>query len=441
MSACKDKKRNFANIEDYNADGRAPKLPNFKPKSRKDNEAALLRQKLSLEETGQKLIDGLVIDDKNVARRAFGNQAPPLPESTYDEVYQDAVDSSALPEAIYNAAYTRGSLLNAVEEAKKYQEAGAEFERIDRRIRSEEELAAQRSKWTILKGQTVNLPWFDPRMFPPDGTAVFFGRRRSGKSWMMRHLLYLYKHIYRGVIILTNTEQNQFWSAHVPSRFIHKYDPFVIQKIIERQRAVVAWNALNADNPDKQINPLIMIILDDVVSGDMHHDPYLNALFYEGRHSGMCIMISTQHPKALPPGVRSNADLAVIYPMWSEHDLDTIRTQYCTFFEDKNDFYYLARETTQDHTCLCLFLGDPTINPINALYKFKACDPGAFVAGAKEFWENDAEHRKKKLEAMAAILTNTELSGGSQVHGGAPIDMHWLVDDSETEALIQMATF
>lgn len=441
MAASNGKKVNFANIEEYNRDGKTPKVPMLQPKSRFDNPDAVLKQKLFLDETGTKLINGLVTDNSTVARRAFGNQAPPLPPKTYDDVYEDAVDSSALPESVYNSYYTRGGILQTIEDAKAYQEAGAEFDRIDRRVRSEQELQQLRSKWTILKGQTVILPDFDPRMFPPDGTVVFFGRRRAGKSWMMRDLLYIYRHIYRGVIILTNTEQNQFWSAHVPSRFIHKYDPFVIQKIIERQRAVVAHNALYADSPDQQINPLLLIILDDVVSGDMHHDANLNALFYEGRHSGMCIMISTQHPKALPPGVRANADLAVIYPMWSENDLDTIRTQYCTFFEDKHDFYYLARETTQNHQCLCLFLGDPTINPIQSLYKYKAKDPGAFIAGAKEFWENDAEHRKKKLEAMAAILKNNNLSGNSVVSGSAPADMHWLVDDSDTENLIRMATF
>lgn len=433
--------KNWADLQNWNKDGKPIDVPDFKPLSRKNNPEKLQKQKLKLEEDAIALQNALIRDPSTVARRATGNQAPPLPMQTVYDVQDDEVESSALPEDIFNVNYVRGGMLKTIAEAEEFQKAGASEERVDRRVRTEDELLALRAKYTVLKGQTLVLPEWNPLMFPPDGTAVFFGRRRAGKSWMVRHLLHIYRHLYRGVIVLTNTEQNDFWAKHVPSRFIHRYDPFVIQKIIEHQRALVAWNILHADNPDLIKNPYIAIVLDDVVSGNMHHDPQLNQLFFEGRHSGMAIFITTQHPKALPPGVRSNADLAVIYPMWAEHDLDSIREQYCTFFEDKKDFNYLVRETTADRQCLIIFLGDPTVNPIQSVYRFKADDPGPFLLGAKEFWEGDAEAKKKKMEAMAAILTNNNLSGNAQTSGGAPIDMHWLVDDTETNDLIRAATF
>lgn len=433
--------KNWADLQNWNKDGKPIEVPDFKPLSRKNNPDEIQKQKLKLEEEALALQDALVRDPSTVARRATGNQGPPLPMQTVYEVQDDEVESSALPEALFNVNYVRGGMLRTIAEAEEFQKEGASADRVDRRVRSDEELLELRSKFTVLKGQTLILPEWNPLMFPPDGTAVFFGRRRAGKSWMVRHLLSIYRYLYRGVIVLTNTEQNDFWDKHVPSRFIHRYDPFVIQKIIERQRAVMAWNWLNADSPDQIINPYIAIVLDDVVSNNMHHDPQLNQLFFEGRHAGMAIFITTQHPKALPPGVRSNADLAVVYPMWAEHDLDSIREQYCTFFEDKKDFNYLVRETTANRQCLVIFLGDPTVNPIQSVYRFTADDPGPFLLGAKEFWEGDAEAKKKKMMAMANILNNKTLSGASDVSGAAPRDMHWLVDDSETNALIRAATF
>jgi len=38
-------------------------------------------------------------------------------------------------------------------------------------------------------GRTMQIRQFDINAFKPDYTLVFYGRRRSGKSFLMRHLL------------------------------------------------------------------------------------------------------------------------------------------------------------------------------------------------------------------------------------------------------------
>lgn len=439
--AAQDKKKNYADLKSWESDGKPFKPISYKPVSRRNDQSKLNRQALQIDKEGDRVLDPVISNPKVVARSAFGNTAPPIPLQDLAEVYEDVRDSSAPSEKEYNAAYIRGVPIAQSQDAEARQKKGAEIDRVNRNKLTDEEIDARRSEYMVLKGQSLELPWWDPLMFPHDGTAIFYGRRRSGKSWMVRHLIHQYKHIYRAVLVLTNTDQNDFWAAHVPFRFIHKYDPFVVGKIIAHQKAVIAHNKLNAENPERLINPYIAVILDDVVSRNMQHDETLNALFYEGRHSKIAVFVTTQHPKALPPGVRNNADLAVIYPQWSEHDMDSIREQYCTFFENKHDFNLMLLENTKDHQCIIIFLGDPTIKNIQSLYVYKADDPGPFAVGSREFWEGDNEERKRRWEAQAALLNNNSAAGNPGTPGGAPSGMHWLVDDTETDSLINASTF
>ncbi len=435
-----NKKKNWADPESYKQKGKPFKQVDFKPVSRLNDPEKIIRQRMAMDRAALKQSAPLVYNRKIVAVEPTGNQAPGIPLDEVRDMYEDSVESSALSDASYNAGYVRGNILEYISEAEKLQQEGKEYDRIDRTIRSEEEVEALRGEYRVLKGQSLNLPWWKPNMFPPDGTAVFFGRRRSGKSWLARELIYYYRHVYRIVIVITNTQQNDFWSDHVPFRFIHQYDQFVIRKIIEHQRAVIAHNKLNANNPSAIINPFIAVVLDDVVSDDLHHDPMLKQLFYEGRHNKIAIFITTQHPKALPPGVRANADLAVIFPQWAIGDQDAIREQYCNFFEDKEDFHMMLQEYTEDRHCVVFFLGDPTIRQLQALYVYKSSEPPAFITCSKEAWKNDDEHKRKYLEAQARILYAKGAAGNPSDSDALP-GMHWLVDDSETDNLIATATF
>ena len=427
-------------LQSLENEGFEVEVPEFKPvgpqtkfTKRREN------QERQLEQLGMKL-DQMTENPDKIARSVSGNSAPPVPLQTVHEWMQAFAQSSAYPGTVYDALYRSGIILRAKQEAEDLANEGRTLPRLATLL-SEEELEAVKAQFIVPRGSHVELPEWDPGMFPMDGTMVLFGKRRSGKSWLVREVLSRYRLHYRQVIVLTNTQQNDFWPAHVPFRFIHKYDPFVVSKILDHQKAILAWNELNADNPGAIVNPFMAIVLDDVVSKDMHHDPLLNELFYEGRHSDISIFITTQHPKALPPGVRANADAAIIFPMRSSHDEEAIRDQYCNFFEDKMDFRRTLIEYTHDHACLVVFLADTSALPIEQLYTYRSKDPGPFVCCAAEYWKGDADHKKAFYEAWAAKLNMTVGNNGPEQKGSPASGFQFLVNDSETDSLIQELTF
>lgn len=96
---------------------------------------------------------------------------------------------------------------------------------------------------------------------------------------------------------MTRTPQNHFWQQHFPAQWIVKgYDPFRIKQMLDMQAYRLAVG---------EENPLFLLVLDDIVS-DIHlrYDEMLRILGYEGRHSAVCIIMTSQYPFAVPPGLR-----------------------------------------------------------------------------------------------------------------------------------------
>ena len=80
--------------------------------------------------------------------------------------------------------------------------------------------------------------------FKPDENKgpviVLIGRRDTGKSFLVRDLLYYHQDIPIGTVISGTEAGNGFYSEHVPKLFIHEeYNSAIIENILKRQRTVL----------------------------------------------------------------------------------------------------------------------------------------------------------------------------------------------------------
>ena len=86
---------------------------------------------------------------------------------------------------------------------------------------------------------------------------VLIGKRDTGKSFLVRDLLYYQQDIPIGTVISGTEEGNGFYGKLVPKLFIHnEYNTAIIENILKRQRQVlrqikketVAYNKSNILN-------------------------------------------------------------------------------------------------------------------------------------------------------------------------------------------------
>ena len=92
---------------------------------------------------------------------------------------------------------------------------------------------------------TLELKKFEMRSisFKPDENKgpviVLIGRRDTGKSFLVRDLLYYHQNIPLGTVISGTEAGNGFYSEHVPKLFIHdEYKTGIIDNILKRQKNV-----------------------------------------------------------------------------------------------------------------------------------------------------------------------------------------------------------
>ena len=70
--------------------------------------------------------------------------------------------------------------------------------------------------------------------------VVLIGRRDTGKSFLVRDLLYHHKNIPIGTVISGTEAGNGFYSKHVPKLFIHdEYNTSIIENILKRHKIVL----------------------------------------------------------------------------------------------------------------------------------------------------------------------------------------------------------
>ena len=94
---------------------------------------------------------------------------------------------------------------------------------------------------------------------------VLIGRRDTGKSFLVRDLLYYHQDIPIGTVISGTEGANKFYGHMIPSLFIHEqYTPSIISNTLKRQKIVIKKMAKEQAIYGKtNIDPFAFLILDD----------------------------------------------------------------------------------------------------------------------------------------------------------------------------------
>ena len=168
---------------------------------------------------------------------------------------------------------------------------------------------------------TLELRKFDMRQisFKPDENkgpvVVLIGRRDTGKSFLVRDLLFHHQNIPIGTVISGTEAGNGFYSAHVPKLFIHdEYSTAIVENVLVRQKTVLKQikKESNAYGRSK-IDPRAFLILDDCLyDNSWTKDKMMRLLFMNGRHWKIMLIITMQYPLGVPPNLRTNIDYVFI---------------------------------------------------------------------------------------------------------------------------------
>ena len=112
---------------------------------------------------------------------------------------------------------------------------------------------------------SFELKKFNMDMIKGDKVIVFIGKRETGKSFLVKDLLYYHADVPVGTVISGTEGANSFYSKMMPSIFIHdEYSPDIIQNVLKRQQTVIKKMKKEfKQNGNSSIDPRAFLILDD----------------------------------------------------------------------------------------------------------------------------------------------------------------------------------
>jgi hypothetical protein len=115
--------------------------------------------------------------------------------------------------------------------------------------------------------------------------VVLIGRRDTGKSFLVRDLLFYHQDIPIGVVVAGTEEGNGFYGKLVPKLFIHnEYNTAIIENILKRQKSVLKQIKKEVETFKRStIDPRAFVILDDCLyDGAWTRDKMMRLLFMNG---------------------------------------------------------------------------------------------------------------------------------------------------------------
>jgi hypothetical protein len=243
---------------------------------------------------------------------------------------------------------------------------------------------------------TLELRKFDMRSITFDPkenkgpVIVFIGRRDTGKSFLVRDLLYFHQDIPVGTVISGTETVNGFFGKIVPKLFIHdEYNTLIIEKVLQRQRAMMKQcNHDMATYKKMTIDPRTFVILDDCLyDNTWSRDKLMRALFMNGRHWKVMLIITMQYPLGIPPNLRTNIDYVFILRENYLANRKKIWENFASMFPTLESFCSVMDQTTENYGALVLNNNAKSNKITDQIFWYRAEDRPDYKMGAKEFWE------------------------------------------------------
>lgn len=254
------------------------------------------------------------------------------------------------------------------------------------------------------------------RNIKDDSTVVMLGKRNTGKSVLVRDLLFYKKHIPIGTVISATESANGFYQTHVPANLIHEeFSTDLVRGVLSRQRMLMEKN----DDEVKKFgsvktDPNCFLILDDCLfDNSWSKTKEMRYVFMNGRHLKILSIITMQYPLGIPPALRTNIDYVFILRDNVFSNRKRIYEQYAGMFPTFDLFCQIMDQCTENYECLVIHNGSKSNKIEDQVFWYKADIHTDFKLCSPILWKSE---EAKKIHT-ASWLSGDDI-GGSTGTGG-----------------------
>ena len=239
------------------------------------------------------------------------------------------------------------------------------------------------SKVKTLKIKELDLGLIQPRTgaIDEDGSKIaIVGKPGSGKSYLLRDLIWSKSHIFPvGKVISGTEDSNSFYASMFPPTMIdEKLELSAIQNFIKRQKIAKehfpehAWSYLILD--DCMDNPTVF------------RNQVFQNILKNGRHWKLLMFICMQYAMDILPSLRVCIDGAFIFREANIRIRKVLFENYAGIFGDFKLFCAVMDTITDDYTALYINNRATSNNIEDCVFWYKARKIPDFKVGCDDYW-------------------------------------------------------
>jgi hypothetical protein len=240
---------------------------------------------------------------------------------------------------------------------------------------------------------TVKIKELDTELIPPltsrihekgymgGSKIVVIGKPGTGKSYLIRGLLYAKKHIFPVGIVMSGSEDtNHDFAKIMPPTFIfNEYNEDKIKDFVKRQKLAL----------EHLQNPWAFMVIDDCTDDPkIFNKPLQNALFKRGRHWQMMYILALQYALDVKPQIRGLIDGVFLLREPVKSNREKLYRNYASIIPTYEIFSDIMDQLTEDHHAIYIHNFSNTNNWQDCVFYWKAPKiPDGWKVGAPEYWD------------------------------------------------------
>jgi hypothetical protein len=236
---------------------------------------------------------------------------------------------------------------------------------------------------------------FHPDEIKKNFLMVIIGKRRSGKTVLLRDLMYRHRHRFDYIVALTNTDASkEAFQQYIPKSCIK---PVHVQHVIE---TVEMARTLRERGTPREI----LIIMDDCLGGEkkIFYNKIFDDIAYNGRNFNISLVISLQYCMEMPTNLRSQIDYCFAFQETNRANKKRLFEYFFGVFDDLKSFDKTLCQCTVNYEALIL---DTTVNTGNLsdqiFYYRASMNIPPFRLGRSIYWTLDDKYRRRNNQSSS----------------------------------------
>jgi hypothetical protein len=279
-------------------------------------------------------------------------------------------------------------------------------------------------KEIICDGSVLELDRFDMANLAYDQNKDFknpriavIAKSGSGKSWVVRDILYYLHDVPCGAIIAPTDKMTQFYDSIFPPSFIHhEYKENIIPRVLQRQRMILEKNEKRKKKHKKPVDPRSILLMDDCMSSKhlWLKDPNMLAIFNEGRHYQITFILTMQYCLGIQPELRSNFDYIFMLGEDFVNNRKKLYEHYAGMFPSRDIFEQVFMQVTDNYGCMVIDNRLRSNDLKKKVFWYKAKNRKDFSVGSRKFnkfhkkyFDKNYGNRQKVLD-MSTFISGTK---------------------------------